>query len=101
MDNFFNIKNTIFGLENFKSYKELQEIELAPITLIYGQNSGGKSTILNAIMSIGQSLEELENGFFKTNSFLCDAGTYGTIKNFDYSSTDKPIVIELQSSPET
>ena len=50
-------------------------------------------------MSIGQSLEELENGFFKTNSFLCDAGTYGTIKNFDYSSTDKPIVIELQSSP--
>ncbi len=98
MENFPNNKNTIFGLENFKSYKKLQEIEIAPITLIYGQNSGGKSSLLNAIMSICQSLEDLERGFFKTNSFLCDAGTYETINNFT-NNEDKPIVIELQSAP--
>ena len=37
-----------FGVSNFKSYSDLQEIELAPITLIYGQNSGGKTSFLES-----------------------------------------------------
>ena len=49
MENFPKNKNTIFGLENFKSFKKLQEIEIAPITLIYGQNSGGKSSLLSKL----------------------------------------------------
>ena len=85
-----------FGLSNFKAFKELQSIDIAPITLIYGQNSGGKSTLLSSLMCIGQSLEEINKGYFKTNGYLYDAGTFDTIKNFDKGDSEY-IIIELKS----
>ncbi len=36
-------------IENFKAIKDRQEIDLRPITLLFGPNSGGKSTIIHAI----------------------------------------------------
>lgn len=36
-------------IENFKSIKEPVRIELKPITLLYGPNSVGKSTIIQAL----------------------------------------------------
>ncbi len=44
-------------LENFKAFGERSVISLAPITLIYGQNSAGKSSILQALQLLKQSLE--------------------------------------------
>ena len=37
-------------LENFKAYKARTELHLAPITLLYGPNSSGKSSIIQALM---------------------------------------------------
>jgi len=37
-------------LENFKTYKQRIELQLAPITLLYGPNSSGKSSILQAML---------------------------------------------------
>jgi len=37
-------------LENFKSFKQRAELQLAPITLLYGPNSSGKSSIIQAMM---------------------------------------------------
>ena len=85
-----------FGLSNFKAFKELQSIDIAPITLIYGQNSGGKSTLLSSLMCVGQSLEEINKGYFKTNGYLYDAGTFDTIRNFNDGDKDY-IIIELKS----
>ena len=42
-------------LENFKGFGQRQRIELAPLTLIYGQNSAGKSSILQAISLMQQT----------------------------------------------
>lgn len=36
-------------LENFKGFRERTEIELRPITLLFGANSAGKSSILHAL----------------------------------------------------
>ena len=36
------------SIENFKGIGELQTIDLKPITLLFGPNSGGKSTIIQA-----------------------------------------------------
>ena len=39
-------------LENFKAFGPLQKIPLKPITLIYGANSAGKSSVLHSVMFI-------------------------------------------------
>lgn len=41
---------TALEIENFKAIGPRQRIELAPITLLFGPNSAGKSTILHALL---------------------------------------------------
>ena len=40
---------TTIGIENFKGIGERQRIGLKPITLLFGPNSAGKSTVLHAL----------------------------------------------------
>lgn len=44
-------------LENFKGVAKRVRIELAPITLLFGANSAGKSTILQALQYVREILE--------------------------------------------
>ena len=37
------------GIENFQSVRERQEVPLSGITLLYGNNSSGKSIIMDAV----------------------------------------------------
>ena len=49
---------TGIGLRNFKAFgEEMQEAPLSKITLIYGPNSGGKSSIIQALLLLKQSLK--------------------------------------------
>ena len=49
---------TGIGLRNFKAFgNEMQEAPLSKITLIYGPNSGGKSSIFQALLLLKQSLK--------------------------------------------
>ncbi|WP_237380152.1 DUF3696 domain-containing protein [Cupriavidus sp. SW-Y-13] len=48
---------TAIELENFKGVGERARIELAPITLLFGANSAGKSTILQALQYVREILE--------------------------------------------
>lgn len=50
-----------FGITNFKVFAERQHFELAPITLIYGPNSGGKSSIIQALLLLKQSVDATIN----------------------------------------
>lgn len=43
-------------IENFKGIRERVEIELRPLTLLFGANSGGKSTIVDALSLFEQLL---------------------------------------------
>jgi len=47
-----------FTIKNFKPFGEEQVAELAPITLIYGPNSSGKSSFIQALMVLRQTLHE-------------------------------------------
>ena len=42
------------GLKNFKCFEEL-DVEFAPITLLTGANSSGKSSLINAILAVLQT----------------------------------------------
>ena len=44
-------------LENFKAFGRRARIPFAPITLIFGENSAGKSSILHALYLLKQTLE--------------------------------------------
>ena len=47
---------TKITLENFRSFRAAQTIELAPVTLLFGPNSVGKSSILMALAYVRQIL---------------------------------------------
>lgn len=48
---------TALELENFKGISGRQRLELAPITLLFGANNAGKSTILQALLYLSELLE--------------------------------------------
>ena len=55
---------TGIGLRNFKAFgDEMQEALLSKITLIYGPNSGGKSSIIQSLMLLKQSLDSPRVGY--------------------------------------
>ena len=49
------------GLSNFKCWKEL-DIELAPITLLFGVNSSGKTAILQSLLMLKQTARGFDPG---------------------------------------
>ena len=49
---------TEIGIENFKAFGKMQRIPLKPITLLYGPNSSGKSSIIQALLLLKQTKEE-------------------------------------------
>jgi hypothetical protein len=67
-------------LENFKAFGARSRVEFAPITLVYGQNSAGKSSILNALNLLKQTrmsrdqtallLPRAERGLVDLGSFI-------------------------------
>ena len=95
----FKKKFTKFGLGNFKGFRDVQEIELAPITLVFGQNSGGKTSLLQSILSLSQSFYEIEKGKFQLSGNKIDAGTFQTVLN--NKSKKKEIIIESQNEHRT
>jgi hypothetical protein len=44
-------------ISNFKVFGQRQTLDMAPITLIYGPNSGGKSTLIQSLLLMKQSIE--------------------------------------------
>jgi hypothetical protein len=48
-------------LDNFKAFGRRQIVPLAPITLIYGANSSGKSSILQSILLLKQSMDDVSS----------------------------------------
>jgi len=83
---------TALTLENFKAINSPIKIDLAPITLFFGQNSVGKSTIIQALYYLR---EILETGNLDPSTLLgvgktLDLGGYESIINgHDLSKTIK------------
>lgn len=48
---------TALRIENFKAWRETGEIRLAPLTVIFGRNSAGKSSLTQFLMMLKQTIE--------------------------------------------
>src|SRR5207253_2429815 len=66
------------ALENFKPFGTKQVAKLSNITLIYGPNSGGKSSLIQALMLLRQSIE----GYEAFSSDLITRGEYVDLGSF-------------------
>lgn len=49
-------------LENFKSFGDRTVVPMAPITLLFGENSAGKSSILQSLLLLKQTAQHAETG---------------------------------------
>lgn len=49
---------TAIEIENFKAFGERQRIEFRPITLLFGPNSGGKSSVSHALHYLREVIVE-------------------------------------------
>ena len=92
-------------LHNFKSFHNRSEIELKPLTLICGINSSGKSSFLQSILLIKQTIEHApKERVIALNGPLVQLGTFSDILNYKArnSSPDSAISIgwEIQTTSE-
>jgi hypothetical protein len=84
-------------IENFKAFGEPTRIELAPITLIYGQNSAGKSSILQSLNLLKQTHESRESGASllpRAEDGIVDLGSFRELL-FDHDS-DRVLQLGLE-----
>lgn len=83
---------SLFGVSNFKVFKDLAQFELKPITILTGTNSSGKSSLTKAIRLLQQCFPEAINKpnlslkFENENHLL---GNFNTVKN---SNGDNEII---------
>mgnify|MGYP001232839515 CR=1 FL=1 len=52
---------TRYWIKNFKSFADVEPVRLSPITLVVGQNSSGKSSIIQSLLMLKQSLDPASN----------------------------------------
>lgn len=58
------------ALENFKAYERLEELELRPLTVFCGPNGVGKSTVIQALLMMQQTIKQQPEG--KPSSVVTD-----------------------------
>jgi predicted ATPase len=86
------------GLTHFKPFGTEQRARLAPITLIYGPNSGGKSSIIQALMLLRQTLEGSgeATGLIPRGS-LVDLGSFKAL--IHRHDLDRPLKLRFSFDP--
>src|SRR5215813_1183634 len=64
-------------LQNFKSIVDSGELKLAPVTVLAGRNSSGKSSLLQSILMIAQTLgNRLPDRALLPNGPIVQLGTF-------------------------
>lgn len=72
-------------VKNFRSISELDELEVAPVTLLYGPNGAGKSSLVYSLLTLKNFIlnpNQLPNGLF--NYIFANLGDYAAVV-FDHN----------------
>lgn len=94
-------------LENFKAFANRQTAKLAPITLVFGPNSAGKSSLIQSLLLMKQTISwsESRTSSLITRGDLVDLGSFKSLiykhdsrRSMTMSLTYSP-VWEQKSSP--
>ena len=79
------------SLENFKAFKDLRNLKLKPITIITGTNSCGKSSLLQSILLMKQTIESknISENFLLNGRFVHLGNFENIIHNKDINESVK------------
>ena len=67
---------THIRVENYKSWQNSREVKLAPLTGFFGTNSSGKSSLLQMLLLLKQTVGRKEVLFFGNETSLVNLGNY-------------------------
>ena len=76
-------------IENFKCIGDAVTIPIRPITLLFGKNSSGKSTVLQALLY----MRELLLRFHQNDKFVMRSGDFIPLKNIPIDLGDFPSLV--------
>lgn len=81
---------TSVRLDNFKRFRRL-EVPLGALTLFMGMNGAGKSSVIQSMLLVRQSLSSrsLDNGKISLTGDLCNLGSGRDVFNSNAGSNDK------------
>lgn len=88
---------TALHLEGFKSVDSSTTIPLRPLTLIYGKNSAGKSSLIQSLLLLGQSIRN--NAFTSSGDFI-DLGSFSGLQHGHVANRPMSIGVSWASAPE-
>lgn len=91
-----------WSLGNFKSIREGVDLDFAPLTLFVGQNSAGKSTLIQSILMTAQTLQS--NAATRSvilNGRILRLGEFSDIRSNGSSGNPVTIKFELGRNPFT
>lgn len=83
-------------VEHFKAFRSVQDIPLRPITLVYGPNSAGKSSILQAVLLLAHALQNdsIHDACVRAAPGAPDLGG---LKNFSHGNNlSKPVTLSVR-----
>src|SRR5579883_305758 len=90
-----------WSIKNFKPIVDSGELELAPVTVFAGRNSSGKSSLLQSILMIAQTLgSRLLDRPLLPNERLVQLGTYEDILSELSGSKELELELELEFEKE-
>ena len=73
-----------WSIRNFKSFKNSSALEFAPITLLAGSNSSGKSSLIQSILLLKQTLKYAPpTRPLALNGPILKLGAFNDVKNND------------------
>ena len=87
---------TNLSIKNFKSLRDIKDLELAPLTGFFGTNSSGKSSILQLLLLLKQTVESTDRNQVLNlgdSNTLVDLGTFSDI--IYKHDTDKEVEISF------
>ena len=86
-------------IQNFKCFKDTQSFSLSKVNLFTGYNGRGKSTVLQSLLLMAQSLYDNRNmRKLMVNGIFCNLGIFEDLVNFQ--SADKSIHFAIESDLE-
>ena len=90
-----------WSIENFKPIVNSGELKLAPVTVLAGRNSSGKSSLLQSILMIAQTLSnQLPERALLPNERIVQLGTFEDILSEFSDSRNFTVQFELSNERE-